>query len=563
MNTIAANQADRQIEPVSEDLSADTQTRWSTDDELLVWTVSRIEGGRRHGVERDCHVVYGLSRGFFVEQTRKFRASAEQCIEMLQQGKRAGTIQRKVALDSIIAVHSDDDTGRLHIRTLNGTHHLEPISNEEAEVLREIAAELVLRMPSGGASHADYSGPTFTERRRARDAEADAPTAAELAERERQALIALENSRVEDAPDAYVAPTYDVPVEALEEALAPVPEPVVAPSDLAEPEPDQTPVSTMDLQRIAAAVRAEMGPESEPEVATDLPDDIMVTGGVDITFDPHTEYHAAEASANHYEVPAEPQYPSVPQYSVPPATDEPVPSGQPGNQVAATVEPDVVLPNQDVYDRRDQTSDVPANFDRRQQRAMRRQIEGSVEPETTSYGAGDPAVPAEADPAPVAAFSQVPDPSSHTPDDSGINLPAGAVFQPIDSSSEASPAEPPHLQAPAPATPEAFAPSPHADTTYGEGLEDRRQMDDPNFPSVFDRRGAHPIVPVERPGWARFDDDEDDLVEEIAEPEAEVDEPRSDIPDGPPTLSMPTGGQPIGSGGAVGFNPDFDINPFR
>ncbi|NNE96559.1 MAG: hypothetical protein HKN24_11075, partial [Acidimicrobiales bacterium] len=64
-----------------------------------MWTVSRIDGGRRLGVEPDCHVVYAMSRGYFVEQTRKFRASAEQCIDMLQRGKKAGTVQRKIALD--------------------------------------------------------------------------------------------------------------------------------------------------------------------------------------------------------------------------------------------------------------------------------------------------------------------------------------------------------------------------------------------------------------------------------------------------------------------------------
>lgn len=572
MKTIAANQADSQIEPVVEDPSADTQTRWSTNDELLVWTVSRIEGGRRHGVERDCHVVYGLSRGFFVEQTRKFRASAEQCIEMLQQGKRAGTTQRKVALDSIIAIRSDEETGRLQIRTLNGTHQLEPISNEEADVLREIAAELVLRMPAGGASYADYSGPSFTERRRARDAEIEAAEAAELAEQERQALVALENARVEDAPDAYEAPTYDVPVEALEDALTSI-DPatteslpdsnvvseVTDPADAAEA--IEARVSTMDLQRIAAAVHAEMGPQSEvqSEVPAELPEDITVTGGVDITFEPVAEYVAEPIVEPSVAESLAPEF----HYTSDAVASESLSGYDPDlDEVGPYVDPVAETLSHEA------AAETAENFDRRQQRAMRRQIEGAVEPapvaDTASAetnrapesslfeGYGGPEA------APALSFQ----PGSLTAD---AHLPAEVVVQPVQQASEVAPAGDAQLGLPT-ATPAAvFAPSPHAETIYGEGSEDRRKVDDPNFPSVFDRRGAHPIVPVERPGWARFDDDDDDeevAAVEAAEPEMAAAEAAA-IPDGPPTLKAPSGGQPIGSGGAVGFNPDFDVNPFR
>lgn len=570
MNTIAANQADRQIEHVAEDSSGNEQSRWSTNDELLVWTVSRIEGGRRHGVERDCHVVYGLSRGFFVEQTRKFRASAEQCIEMLQQGKRAGTTQRKVALDSIIAIRSDEDSGRLQIRTLNGTHQLEPISNEEADVLREIAAELVLRMPAGGASYADYSGPSYTERRRARDIEAAA--AAELAERERQALVALENARVEDAPDAYEAPTYEVPVEALEAAIAPITEPGTAGSPAvevaAEPLPESasypetstveettqaphvdTPVTTMDLQRIAAAVHAEMGPESDAEAPSELPDDITVAGGVDITFEPAAEYNHAEVEVPPAAIPVM----SEALLGYDPELDEIRPDG----------ESDVGPLSQDV------AAEKTEQFDRRQQRAIRRQMEGAVEPTPTMQ---QPAIHDHAatatNPSPSASLFEGYGGPEAAPalsfgsaaDDDGINLPDGAVYQPADQAAEVAPAESAHLDLPAAAPVADFVSNPHAATSYGEGLAERRLVDDPNFPSVFDRRGAHPIVPVERPAWARFDDDDEET--QAAESEVEVAEPPV-LADGPPTLKAPTGGQPIGSGGAVGFNPDFDVNPFR
>ncbi|MFW2383472.1 MAG: hypothetical protein ACN4GZ_17085, partial [Acidimicrobiales bacterium] len=252
MNTNAASQADQQRAP-------DSSERWSTAHDLLVWTVSRIDGGRRHGVEPDCHVVYGLSRGYFVEQTRKFRASAEQCIEMLQQGKRAGTTQRKIALDSIVAIRSDARTGRLQIRTLNGTHQLDPVSYDEADVLRQIAIELELRMPPGGAE--------FTPLQDSGIADSRIDAAAE----ERRALVSLENARAEDIPDNYREPEYRPPVDQGAPVAAGVEPPTTTGTHFTEEE----------LERLAATLDVEVEP-----VDPDLPADITVAGGVEITYDP-------------------------------------------------------------------------------------------------------------------------------------------------------------------------------------------------------------------------------------------------------------------------------------
>ncbi|MFW2383061.1 MAG: hypothetical protein ACN4GZ_15010, partial [Acidimicrobiales bacterium] len=94
--------------------------------------------------------------------------------------------------------------------------------------------------------------------------------------------------------------------------------------------------------------------------------------------------------------------------------------------------------------------------------------------------------------------------------------------------------------------------------------EDRRQVEDTSFPSVFDRRGTGPAR-----GPARFGDDlpVDHSVSHHVPghhgdgEDNETDEP--DLPSAPPTIAAPTGPSAAGAGGAVGFNPDFDVNPFR
>jgi hypothetical protein len=213
--------------------------------ELVVWTVSRIRDGRRYGVERDCHVVYAVTGDYFVEQTRKYRASAQQCIDLLLAGGHAGTTQRKLPLDGIMAVHSDPRTGRLMIKTLNGTHRLEPVGHDEADVLRQIATELVLRMPPGGAHFEplDDAGP---ERRRP----SPLPD-----EEERLALASLENARREDEPDSLPPPQFE---RRRPEPWAPHPESTPSPAASSDP----------GVQQVA------------------LPPDINVAGGVPIQFAP-------------------------------------------------------------------------------------------------------------------------------------------------------------------------------------------------------------------------------------------------------------------------------------
>ena len=100
----------------------------------------------------------------------------------------------------------------------------------------------------------------------------------------------------------------------------------------------------------------------------------------------------------------------------------------------------------------------------------------------------------------------------------------------------------------------------------GELVEGRREVDDPNFPSIFDRRrstsaaGHHrrfgEDLPVDQalshhvPSDPGYNPDDDESVE-------------SELPGAPPTISAPSGPPTVDMGGTVGFNPDFDVNPFR
>ncbi len=244
MHPIASDQ--REVGAISE--SIDDPGRWEPDDELLVWTVSRVRDGRRYGVERDCHVVYAVSGDFFVEQTRRYRASAQQCIDLLLAGGHAGTTQRKIPLDGIMAVHSDPRSGRLMIKTLNGTHRLEPIGHDEADVLRQIATELVLRMPPGGA-HFEPLDDAVPDRRL---------SSVSPDENDRLALASVENARREDEPDTLPPPQFD----------RRGPQPAAA---------------NPSFYTSAAPLDARPGPDRQDPT---LPPDIKVVGGIPIRFAP-------------------------------------------------------------------------------------------------------------------------------------------------------------------------------------------------------------------------------------------------------------------------------------
>lgn len=94
--------------------------------------------------------------------------------------------------------------------------------------------------------------------------------------------------------------------------------------------------------------------------------------------------------------------------------------------------------------------------------------------------------------------------------------------------------------------------------------DDRRQKDDQPFPSIFDRRSLR-AASEQTPGWLAPDDSDPD---ESSVEGDDADEPvEAALPDGPPTIGPPvissSGPQTVSTGGAIGFNPDFDVNPFR
>jgi hypothetical protein len=256
-----------------------------------------------------------------------------------------------------------------------------------------------------------------------------------------------------------------------------------------------------------------------------LPADITVAGGVEITFEPAVQqaYDAAEQ-------------PQSGQPTVPEHIDQPV-ANEPAVRAAAD------LPAADPSER----------FDRRQQRAMRLQLEegasshDAAELHAAEQGAMEPSDAAQ----PLFDLPGAEQPQYDVADHSAA---PSEIF----------------------AAPE----SPVVDAlSTGEAAidSDRRQADDPNFPSIFDRRGTTHRDAAEVPGWARFGDSFDDHPSDDAvsteeavsqaladeSDEADVNDDAVELPAGPPTLAAPSGPPTVGLGGSVGFNPDFDVNPFR
>jgi hypothetical protein len=438
-----------------------------------------------------------MSRGYFVEQTRTFRASAEQCIEMLEQGKRAGTTQRKIALDTIVAIRSDARTGRLQIRTLNGTHQLDPVSYDEADVLRQIAIELELRMPPGGAEFLPLTDSREWGARRNDNAE------------ERRALVSLENARAEDIPDDYQGPEYRNDV------------------GTAELDGDPGHFTEQELHRLAQSLVVETDlpePDNLDQAGPELPHDITVVGGVEITYQP-------EPTAD----------PSV--------TDvDPRPTTHDSSLAPAATEAPSWVADPDDFD------DSPIH--------MSQQAGDPVGAETSTGEAATGAKPADIG-ASEGGFSSRYGRLSHRAlrhhIETGTQLPQTAA-EPADTASSvfAAPTDPADTSDP---TDTGQAPL----STPGP-IEDRRRVDDPNFPSVFDRRGA--VQSAHANGAFRFGDDlpvdhsfshHDKARTEAADSDAS----ESDRPAGPQTVSAPADPPPEGIGGTVGFNADFDVNPFR
>ncbi len=589
MKAIAANQVP------SVDSGLEETPHWSPTDDLLVWTVSRLEGGRRSGVEADCHVVYALTATHFVEQTRRYRASAQQCIQMLLDNKKLGRMQRKIELSTIMALHSDARTGRLAIRTLNGTHYLEPVSNEEADVLREIAMEIEVRMPAGGAQF--HGAPIdFGDKPRVYSAEED-----------RRAAVAVDHARAEDEPDTmdpahYVlsSPPPQIPAEVQEYVVA-----TNAPADHA-------------AELAEAPGSSDLPVQSAADQSQQLPQNITVTGGVAIRYAPSPE-HAID-----------PHAPTLSGY-VPAAgtiaglQEAPYPA-----PVSAT---EVELERRVVDD-----PAFPAAFDRRQHRTFRSQLEGAAaaNPTPPKLATAAPvqespyAAPGPVQESPFAAPAPTPmqSPDQQSPfaapgpvQESPFAGPAPAPMQspdqqspfaapaPVQESPFAAPgpvqespyAAPASVQHAPYANPQVAEPAPPAvETTPQTAVaapndvpvtasemyntqpnvrppdvsplsprsEGSRDNDAQAFPSVFDRRSLR-AASEETPGWlapggstsAEFD----------AEPDAEADEAEetteASLPEGPPTIGPPVvssgGPQTVSTGGAVGFNPDFDVNQFR
>ncbi len=110
---------------------------------------------------------------------------------------------------------------------------------------------------------------------------------------------------------------------------------------------------------------------------------------------------------------------------------------------------------------------------------------------------------------------------------------------------------------------EAVHTAPAAEPTTDEPMEDRRKVDDPNFPSIFDRRGGGPAP--RRSGFPRFGDDlpvDHSVGHDI--PSIGADEGEDSEHSGEPSaISTPAEPAAEDMGEAVGFNPDFDVNPFR
>ncbi len=484
---------------------APAEPHWSPDDELLVWTISRIDGGRRQGIEPDCHVVYAVTPTHFVEQTRTYRASAQQCMELLLAGQRAGAIQRKVELDTIMAIHSDPRSGRLIVKTLNGAHRLDPVNEDEADALREIAIHLELRMPAGGAVLVDPGSPAFhgRERRRANEREDW------LAER------SVVNARNEDANDTAPIPRYEVATHAPDPSVDP--RSAVAPrspaaigsseADQASP-PAETPSEHPPAQTGAATPT---GPQSDVSSGYGpAPSDITIAGGLNITYAPPSSGHPpVTAPPGDDGTPAGPEgdgTPPVPTQAHPigPSTPPPDPAGGPA----------FPGPAGDPYGRA---------FDRRQRRSL---FDGRPSPETSDVA-----------------------PTTPPPENSAMRPLAGSSALTGLGAAAATNDDVPRDAAGEPAN------------DAGGSPVDRRRHEDPAFPSIFDRRQAGPGFRAsdDVPNWVSPGSEGD-----VDHAEAETGEAPVEGTD-PPTLAPMSPTRPEGGelGSSVGFNPDFDVNPFR
>lgn len=477
---------------------APAEPHWSPDDELLVWTVSRIDGGRRQGIEPDCHVVYAVTPTHFVEQTRKYRASAQQCMEMLLAGQRAGAIQRKVELDTIMAIHSESRSGRLIVRTLNGAHRLDPVNEDEADALREIAIQLELRMPAGGAVMVDPGSPAFQGRERRRATEREDW----LAQR------SVANARIEDENDTAPIPRYDVATATPESSagagsVAATGSPLaIDSSDVGRAGP---PAETPPELRLARAGTATPTPPQTDETDEPAPSDITVAGGINITYAPRS-----------------PEHPPV---AAPPGTDA-VPAGNEDERTAPLATPAqadgaAMRPDLDSGSPFASSGDPYGRaFDRRQRRSLH---DGSLSAEAAEVSATT--APPESKPiGPLTGSPVLTSPG-----------PAQTTDVPPDTGGEPA------------ATDATGAPA------------DRRQHQDPSFPSIFDRRRAGPGFRAsdDVPNWVSPGSAGD--VDEAETGEAPVE--RKD----PPTLAPVSATRPEEGelGPSVGFNPDFDVNPFR
>ncbi len=524
MNAIAANELS------SVDDGLEEAPHWSSTDDLLVWTVSRLEGGRRSGVEADCHVVYALTATHFVEQTRRYRASAQQCIGMLLDNKKLGRMQRKIEISTIMALHSDARTGRLAIRTLNGTHYLEPVSNDEADVLREIAMEIEVRMPAGGAQF--HGAPIdFGDEPRVYSAEED-----------RRAAVAVDHARAEDEPDT-VEPAHYVLASPVPQIPAEVQHYVAAAGAPANPAPE----------RAQGAGQAAPPVHSAAQPPHHLPQNITVAGGVPITYAPSPEQVA------------DPHAPSLSGYEPAAAT---IAGLQESPYPASVSAPEVEAERRVVDD-----PAFPAAFDRRQHRTFGSQLEGAAAAHATPPKL---AIAAPVRESPFAA----PVPVQESPYAAPVPVQESHVAVPVQESPH------PHLAEPAPYAVEtahhvAVTAASDAPVTASEMYniqpnvrppsasplnpsEDSRDNGAQAFPSVFDRRSLR-AASEQTPGWLAPGDSTP------GETGAEADDADEStgvaLPEGPPTIGPPVissgGPQTVTTGGAVGFNPDFDVNQFR
>ncbi len=642
MNAIAANELGVDETTQSE------PTRWSPADDLLVWTVSRINGGRRHGVEPDCHVVYALTPTHFVEQTRRYRASAQKCIDLLLSGKSAGRTQRKIELNTVMALHSNPESGRLSIRTLNGTHYLEPVNSEEASILREIAGEIDVRIPPGGARFLGTIA--FGDEPRTYSAEED-----------RRAAVAVDHARAEDESDTTKPPRYELPIApvALPPHVRDYPEPtqpVEAPGSHAVPvspyaaEPMHDPVSPYAAEPMQAVPASQAGEspyavspgsewvyEESPYVAAPTVESasaeasaVSMAGSrpapqaVDARLTPQSvseysqsAYTAPSDTAPAYTVPNDtaPAY-TAPAYTAP---NDTAPNDTAPNRSGSDVPSDITVTGGVAITFQPATGEAPAAAPRHTpdaatiariqespyiaKQAPTTEWQASLAGGSGAAGFAAPSQPTEAsvspDPSITVGSTFTPEPTTPAAVPSAQAQPAEAIErrqvadpafpasfdrreeQPFRQQMAEGPADPAPYTAPVEQPPAVFAgggdqaitasemyteqpntrvatpPATQASASAEPGPGANSRNEDSPYPSVFDRRSLRTAT-EEVPGWIAPD-------AEPSDQEATAEEPV--MPTGPPVIGPPVAGSSgpstISGGGAIGFNPDFDVNPFR